>query len=115
METAAEFAKKYGLEQYLDKPDDLNDAIFNLMLLQETVQLEQARKMKIGRLLFRSNALRRARLSPRVPVIKRIVTLWKRLLRQGRPLLRCFSAGFLSECSVVWASRRTRLRNFVTA
>ncbi len=48
METAAELAKKYGLEQYLDKPDDLNDTILNLMLLQETVQLEQARKMKIG-------------------------------------------------------------------
>jgi hypothetical protein len=48
METAAEFAKKYGLEQYLDKPDDLNDAIFNLMLLQETVHLERARNMKIG-------------------------------------------------------------------
>ena len=48
MGTAAELAKKYGLEKYLDKPGDLNDAIFNLMLLQETVQLEQARKMKDG-------------------------------------------------------------------
>ena len=48
METAAELAKKYGLEQYLDKPVELNDAIFNLMLLQETIQLEQARRMKVG-------------------------------------------------------------------
>jgi hypothetical protein len=46
METAADLAKKYGLEQYLDKPAELNDAIFNLMLLQETIQLEQARKKK---------------------------------------------------------------------
>ena len=48
METAAELAKKFGLERYLDKPVELNDAIFNLMLLQETSQLEQARKMKVG-------------------------------------------------------------------
>jgi len=48
METAAELAKKYGLERYLDKPAELNDAIFNLMLLQETAQLEQAQKMKVG-------------------------------------------------------------------
>lgn len=48
METAAELAKKFGLERYLDKPVELNDAIFNLMLLQETNQLEQARKMKVG-------------------------------------------------------------------
>ena len=48
METAAELAKKYGLEQYLDKPAELNEAIFNLMLLQETIQFEQARRMKVG-------------------------------------------------------------------
>lgn len=48
METAAELAKKYGLERYLGKPVELNDAIFQLMLLQETIQLEQARKMKVG-------------------------------------------------------------------
>ena len=48
METAAELAKKYGLERYLDQPVELNDAIFNLMLLQETSQLEQTRKMKVG-------------------------------------------------------------------
>jgi hypothetical protein len=46
METAAELAKKNNLEQYLDRPDELNNAIFNLMLLQETIQLEQARKLK---------------------------------------------------------------------
>jgi hypothetical protein len=46
METAAELAKKYNLEQYLNKPGELNNAIFNLMLLQETVQLEQSRKLK---------------------------------------------------------------------
>ena len=48
METAAEVAKKYGLEQYLDKPAELNDAIFHLLLLQETTQFEQARKTKVG-------------------------------------------------------------------
>ncbi len=48
METAAELAKRLGLEQYLDKPGDLNDAIFNLMLLQETLQMEQARRMKVN-------------------------------------------------------------------
>jgi len=48
METAAELAKKYGLERYLDRPAELNDIIFHLMLLQETIQLEQSRKMKIG-------------------------------------------------------------------
>ena len=48
MKTAAELAKKYGLESYLGKPAELNDAIFQLMLLQETIQLEQARKMKVG-------------------------------------------------------------------
>lgn len=48
METAAELANKYGLERYMDKPDELNDAIFQLMLLQETIQLERARKMKVG-------------------------------------------------------------------
>lgn len=49
METAADLAKKYGLERYLDKPAELNEAIFSLMLLQETIQLEQARKKKDGR------------------------------------------------------------------
>ena len=44
MYTAAALAKKYGLEEYLDKPAELNRAIFNLLLLQETIQMEQARK-----------------------------------------------------------------------
>ena len=48
METAAELAKKYGVERYLDKPAELNEAIFNLMLLQETLQFEQARRMQVG-------------------------------------------------------------------
>jgi len=48
METAVELAKKLDLEYYLDKPSELNDAIFNLMLLQETLQMEQARKMKVN-------------------------------------------------------------------
>jgi hypothetical protein len=47
MESAADLAKKHGLEKYLDKPAELNDAIFNLMLLQETIQLEQAQRLKV--------------------------------------------------------------------
>jgi hypothetical protein len=47
MESAADLAKKHGLEEYLDKPAELNDAIFNLMLLQETIQIEQAQRLKI--------------------------------------------------------------------
>jgi hypothetical protein len=43
MHTAEGLAKKHGLEHYLDKPTELNEAIFNLMLLQETIQLEKAR------------------------------------------------------------------------
>jgi hypothetical protein len=46
MYTSAGLAKKYGLEHYLDKPAELNDAIIKLMLLQETMQLERARKKK---------------------------------------------------------------------
>ena len=46
MYTAASMAKKYGLERYLDKPEELNEAIFNLLLLQETMQLEQLRRSK---------------------------------------------------------------------
>ena len=46
MYTSAALAKKLGLEHYLDKPADLNRAIFNLMLLQETIQLEQAREKR---------------------------------------------------------------------
>jgi hypothetical protein len=48
METAAELAKKYGWERYLDKPAELNDAILHLMLLQETVQFERSRMMNVG-------------------------------------------------------------------
>jgi hypothetical protein len=47
METAADLAKQHGMEKYLDKPAELNDAIFNLMLLQETVKIEQAQRLKI--------------------------------------------------------------------
>jgi len=46
MHTSTGIAKKYGLEQYLDKPAEMNDAIFRLLLLQETSQVEQARKRK---------------------------------------------------------------------
>lgn len=46
MYTSSALAKKYGLETYLEKPAELNSAIFNLMLLQETIQLEKSRKKK---------------------------------------------------------------------
>lgn len=46
MHTAAGLAKKFGLEQYLGQPGPLNEMIFSLMLLQETIQLEHARKSK---------------------------------------------------------------------
>ncbi len=45
MENAIDLAKKYGLEHYLDKPAELNDAIFRLLLLQETIQIEQSRNL----------------------------------------------------------------------
>lgn len=44
METAAFFAKKHGLEAYLEKPAELNELIFKLLVLQESLQAEQARK-----------------------------------------------------------------------
>jgi len=47
MESSQTLARKQGLEHYLDKPDELNDMIFKLMLLQETIQIEQAQKMKL--------------------------------------------------------------------
>jgi hypothetical protein len=47
MDSAADLAKRHGLEKYLDRPAELNDAIFNLMLLQETMQLEQAQRLKV--------------------------------------------------------------------
>jgi len=43
METAAYFARKHGLEQYLDRPAELNELILKLLVLQETMQREQAR------------------------------------------------------------------------
>ncbi len=43
METASYFAKKHGLEAYLDRPAELNELIFRLLVLQETLQAEQAR------------------------------------------------------------------------
>ena len=46
MFTSAAIAKKYGFERYLKKPDELNQVIFNLMLLQEAIQMERARKKK---------------------------------------------------------------------
>ena len=48
MESASSFAKKHGLEHYLDKPDDLNEMILKLMVLQETMQAEGARKNRPG-------------------------------------------------------------------
>ncbi|OGW41515.1 MAG: hypothetical protein A2010_04975 [Nitrospirae bacterium GWD2_57_9] len=46
MYTSSALAKRYGFERYLENPAELNDLIFNLMLLQETIQLEKARKKK---------------------------------------------------------------------
>ncbi len=48
MENAAALAKKFGLESYLGRPAELNAAILNLMLLQETLQLEQTGIMKVN-------------------------------------------------------------------
>ncbi len=45
METASLFAKRHGLEDYLEKPAELNELIFRLLVLQETMQAEQARKL----------------------------------------------------------------------
>jgi hypothetical protein len=42
--SASILAKQYRLEHYLGKPEELNETIFRLLLLQETLQLEQARK-----------------------------------------------------------------------
>lgn len=46
MESASYFAKKHGLEQYLEKPDELNDMILKLMVLQEAMQAEESRKKR---------------------------------------------------------------------
>jgi hypothetical protein len=44
MHTASSFAKKNGLERFLDRPGELNEMIFKLLVLQETMQAEQARR-----------------------------------------------------------------------
>lgn len=46
MESSESLAKRHGLEHYLQKPAELNDEIFTLLLLQETMQLERTRTMK---------------------------------------------------------------------
>jgi len=46
MESASVFAKKHGLEQYLEKPDALNEMIIKLLVLQEAMQAEAERKMQ---------------------------------------------------------------------
>jgi len=43
MESASYFAKKHGLEQYLDRPAELNELIFKLLILQESLQNERTR------------------------------------------------------------------------
>jgi len=48
MESASFFAKKHGLEQYLDNPDALNEMLLKLMVLQEALQTEAARKNRAG-------------------------------------------------------------------
>ena len=59
MYTSSALAKKLGLEHYLDKPAELNRAIFNLMLLQEMIQLEQARKKRRDHLESETISIRR--------------------------------------------------------
>lgn len=44
METASYFARKHGLEQYLDDPALLNDTILRLLVLQEAMQNEAGRR-----------------------------------------------------------------------
>jgi len=46
MESASYFAQKHGLEQYLERPAELNELIFKLLVLQESMQNEQARKKR---------------------------------------------------------------------
>ncbi len=43
MESASVFAKKHGLEQYLEKPDELNEMILKLLVIQEAMQAESER------------------------------------------------------------------------
>jgi hypothetical protein len=49
METASFFAKKHGLEHYLDEPAELNDLIFRLLVLQEILQAEDSRRTRTVR------------------------------------------------------------------
>lgn len=49
METALDFAKKHGLESYLERPAELNELIFKLLVLQETMQQEEVRKISAQR------------------------------------------------------------------
>jgi hypothetical protein len=46
METASYFARKHGLERFLDDPAELNEVILKMMVLQETMQGEQERRSK---------------------------------------------------------------------
>jgi hypothetical protein len=48
MESSESLAQRHGFEHYLEKPAELNDAIFSLLLLQETMQLERTRMVKIN-------------------------------------------------------------------
>ncbi len=45
MESASVFAKKHGLERYLEKPDELNEMIVKLLVLQEAMQAESEQSM----------------------------------------------------------------------
>lgn len=44
IKSSSVLAKQYGMEQYLDDPAELNEAIFKMMLLQDTIQIENAGK-----------------------------------------------------------------------
>ena len=46
METASVLAKKHGLEQYLERPDELNKMILKLLVLQEALQADAERKLR---------------------------------------------------------------------
>ncbi|MDA8099306.1 MAG: hypothetical protein M0042_06740 [Nitrospiraceae bacterium] len=47
METASYFAKKHGLEHYHDHPEELNETIIKLLVLQEALQ-QESRRMATG-------------------------------------------------------------------
>jgi len=46
MESASVFAQKHGLDQYLEDPGALNDMILKLLILQESMQADAARKAR---------------------------------------------------------------------